>query len=130
MGYSVQQLYVIKIGGKVIDDENLLDQTLQSFAAIRETKILVHGGGSTASEILKKFAITPKIVAGRRITDLKTLKVVQMVYAGLLNKNIIVKLQSLDCNAIGLTGADANCILAKKRAVGKIEVSDVCLHSR
>ena len=117
----MQNLYVIKIGGKIIDDHTILAQTLRSFAEIREAKILVHGGGKTASDMLQKFAITPKVIDGRRITDTETLKVVQMVYAGLLNKNIVVKLQSLDCTAIGLTGADANCILAKKREVGEID---------
>lgn len=117
----MQQLYVIKIGGKVLDDETILAQTLQSFAKIQQVKILVHGGGKSASDMLERFAITPKVIAGRRITDSETLKVVQMVYAGLLNKNIVVKLQSLDCNAIGMTGADANCILAKKREVGEID---------
>jgi acetylglutamate kinase len=71
--------------------------------------------------MLEKFAITPKVIDGRRVTDSETLKVVQMVYAGLLNKNIVVRLQSLGCNAIGLTGADANCILARKREVGEID---------
>lgn len=112
---------MVKIGGSILDNNHYLRNTLESFADLHEPKILVHGGGKTASKILEKFGITPKVIAGRRITDADTLQVVQMVYGGLLNKNIVLKLQSMGCNAIGMTGADANCILAKKREVREID---------
>ena len=111
------KLHVIKIGGNVIDDEKQLSSFLSDFAGLTGQKILVHGGGKIATEISKQLGIEPKMVEGRRITDAETLKVVQMVYGGLINKNIVAQLQSRNCNALGLTGADANLILATKRAV-------------
>jgi acetylglutamate kinase len=114
-------LFIVKIGGQILDDGHDLHHTLKSFVALRGPKILVHGGGKTASVIENKFGIVPKLIQGRRITDSETLKIVQMVYAGLLNKNIVLKLQSLNCNAIGMSGADANCIMAHKRKIGEID---------
>jgi acetylglutamate kinase len=111
------KVHIIKIGGNIIDDENQLSLFLDDFASISENKILVHGGGRIATEMSKQLGIEPKMVDGRRITDADTLKVVQMVYGGLINKNIVAQLQAKNCNAIGLTGADANIILATKRAV-------------
>ena len=111
------KLYIIKIGGNVIDDEKQLPSFLNDFAAIKEKKILAHGGGKIATELSKKLGIEPKMIDGRRITDADTLRVVQMVYGGLINKNIVAQLQSKKCNAIGLTGADGNIILARKRPV-------------
>ena len=111
------KLYVIKIGGNIIDDEKQLSSFLNDFSSVSESKILVHGGGKIATELGKQLGIEPKMVDGRRITDADTLKVVQMVYGGLINKNIVAQLQSRNCNSIGLTGADANIILATKRAV-------------
>lgn len=111
------KLYIIKIGGNIIDDEKQLSSFLNDFASIAENKILIHGGGKIATEMSKQLGIEAKMVDGRRITDADTLKVVQMVYGGLINKNIVAQLQSKNCNAIGLTGADANLILATKRAV-------------
>lgn len=110
------KVYIIKIGGNVIDDEQQLFSFLSDFAAIKEFKILIHGGGKIATELGKQLGIEARMVEGRRITDGDTLKVVQMVYAGLINKNVVAQLQSRNCNAIGLTGADANIILAKKRS--------------
>lgn len=111
------KLFIIKIGGNVIDDEKQLSSFLNDFAFVSGNKILVHGGGKIATELGKQLGIEPKMVDGRRITDADTLKVVQMVYGGLINKNLVAQLQSKKCNAIGLTGADANIILATKRAV-------------
>jgi acetylglutamate kinase len=111
------KLYIIKIGGNIIDDEKQLSSFLNHFASLSDSKILVHGGGKIATEMSKQLGIEAKMVDGRRITDADTLKVVQMVYGGLINKNIVAQLQSKNCNAIGLTGADANIILATKRAV-------------
>ncbi|MCC7400175.1 MAG: acetylglutamate kinase [Chitinophagaceae bacterium] len=109
------ELLVIKIGGNIIDDEAKLSSFLKLFAAIDGPKILVHGGGKLATQMAGKLNIPQKMVNGRRITDAETLKVITMVYAGYINKNIVAKLQSLHCNSIGLCGADGNTILAHKR---------------
>jgi acetylglutamate kinase len=111
----MKRLIIIKMGGEVLDSPPQLSRSLQAFAAVPGYKILVHGGGRIASEIGLKLGITPRFIEGRRITDAETLKVVQMVYAGLVNKNIVAELQALGCNALGLTGADANSILAVRR---------------
>jgi acetylglutamate kinase len=110
-----EQLYVIKIGGNIIDDESKFSSFLQSFAAIKEKKILIHGGGKLATKVAEGMNIQQQMIDGRRITDAETLKVVTMVYAGFINKNIVAQLQANHCNAIGLTGADGNAILAHKR---------------
>ena len=110
----MDEIIVIKIGGQVIDDEAKLDKALAGFAALNRPKILVHGGGKTANTFLNQLGIEQQLVNGRRITDQESLRVVQMVYAGLVNKNIIAKLQGMDCLSVGLSGADANCILAEK----------------
>lgn len=115
------KLFVIKIGGNVIDDEKQLSSFLDDFSKIKENKILIHGGGKIATELGKQLGIEPKMINGRRITDEATLRVVQMVYGGLINKNIVAQLQSRNCNPIGLTGADANIILAKKRPVKDVD---------
>ena len=115
------KLYILKIGGNVIDDSKKLDAFLQSFARIKESKILVHGGGKIASSISKELGIEPNMTDGRRITDAETLKVVTMVYGGLVNKNIVARLQASGCNAIGLSGADANILPAHKRPVKTID---------
>jgi len=108
-------LYVIKIGGNIIDDETKLSSFLQTFASIKEKKILVHGGGKLATKLADQLGIQQQLVDGRRITDAETLKIVTMVYAGYINKNIVAQLQANKCNAIGLCGADGNLILAHKR---------------
>ena len=109
------KLYVIKIGGNIIDDEAKLSSFLKSFASIEDKKILVHGGGKLATKLAEKMGIEQKLVDGRRITDAETLKIVTMVYAGYVNKNIVAQLQRFNCNAIGLTGVDGDIILAHKR---------------
>lgn len=108
-------LHVIKIGGNIIDDDTKLSSFLSDFASVRDKKILVHGGGKLATKLAEKSGIEQKLVDGRRITDAETLKIVTMVYAGYINKNIVAKLQACNCNAIGLCGADGNAILAHKR---------------
>ncbi|HMK05264.1 MAG TPA: acetylglutamate kinase [Ferruginibacter sp.] len=117
----MDKLFVIKIGGNVLDDDAAQLPFLKDFAAIDAKKILVHGGGKIASSIGKKLGIEPRYVNGRRITDEATIDLVTMVYGGLLNKKIVAKLQSLNCNSIGLTGADANIIPATLRPVGEID---------
>lgn len=111
----MDKLYVIKIGGNIIDDEAKLSSFLKSFAEIDGNKILVHGGGRLATKLAEQLKIPQQVVDGRRITDAETLKVVTMVYAGYINKNIVAQLQANNCNAIGLSGADGDSILAHKR---------------
>lgn len=117
----MEQLFVIKIGGNVIDDEKNLSAFLQNFATINAKKILVHGGGKIATKIGEQLGIQSNYINGRRITDEATIDLVTMVYGGLVNKKIVAKLQSLHCDAIGLTGADANIIPATKRPVKDID---------
>lgn len=114
-------LHIIKIGGNVIDDRVNLQAFLERFARLGGNKILVHGGGKIATKMGDKLGIESKYVDGRRITDDATMDVVTMVYGGLVNKQIVALLQALGCNAIGLTGADANVIPAKKRPVKTID---------
>lgn len=108
-------LYIIKIGGNIIDDETKLSSFLNDFAAIEDNKILVHGGGKLATRLAEQMKVPQQVVDGRRITDAETLKIVTMVYAGYINKNIVAKLQAHHCNALGLCGADGDVILAHKR---------------
>jgi len=111
----MDKLYVIKIGGNIIDDEVKLASFLKEFAALDAKKILVHGGGKLATRLAEKMGIQQQLVDGRRITDAETLKIVTMVYAGYINKNIVAALQASHCNAMGLCGADGDAILAHKR---------------
>ena len=111
-------LYIIKIGGNVIDDENKLSAFLKDFASITGHKILVHGGGKMATRVAEAMGIKQEMIEGRRITGAETLKVVTMVYAGYINKNIVAQLQATGCNAIGLSGADGNVIRSHKRVAG------------
>ncbi|MBF9253604.1 acetylglutamate kinase [Pontibacter sp. 172403-2] len=117
----MQELHIIKTGGNILDDAHRLDRFLADFAALQGLKILVHGGGKIASAIGQRLGITPHMVDGRRITDAATLDLVTMVYGGLINKQVVAQLQAQGCNAIGLTGADGNLILAQKRPAGKID---------
>jgi acetylglutamate kinase len=115
------QLSIIKIGGHIIDDEDKLAAFLESFAAVPGKKILVHGGGKLATKVAEGLGIRQQLVDGRRITDAETLKIVTMVYAGTINKNIVALLQARGCDAIGLTGADGNSIRAHKRVHPEID---------
>ncbi|MEO1010393.1 MAG: acetylglutamate kinase [Bacteroidota bacterium] len=120
-GEAGRGLSIIKIGGNVIGNPEALSTFLKRFSKMEGHKILVHGGGKKASEVLKEMGIAPKMVGGRRITDYKTLEVVTMVYGGLTNKNIVAQLQANNCNSIGLSGADGNTIRAHKRPVRDID---------
>lgn len=104
-----------------MDDEERLSSFLKDFVQIKEKKILVHGGGKIATQVGEKLGIKANYVNGRRITDKKTIDLVTMVYGGLTNKQMVARLQALNCNAIGVTGADANLIPAKKRPVKDID---------
>ncbi len=117
----MQKLTIIKIGGNVIDNSENLHHFLNDFTKLEGPKILIHGGGKIATEMSKSLGIEAQMVDGRRITDIETLRVVTMVYAGLINKNIVAQLQAKGSNAIGLTGADGNIIKATKRPVKDID---------
>jgi acetylglutamate kinase len=117
----MNKLLVIKIGGNIIDDEAKLSSFLADFALLKQKKILVHGGGKLATRMAAQLGIEQHMIDGRRITDAETLKVVTMVYAGYINKNIVAVLQHHGCNAMGITGADGNAILARKRKKGIID---------
>lgn len=117
----MEKLTLVKIGGAILDDEMRLDSFLKLFAQIEGKKILIHGGGKTATKLSEKIGLNPEMVKGRRITDAEMLKVVTMVYAGLTNKTIIAGLQGLKINALGLTGADGNVLIAEKRSVTDID---------
>ena len=114
---------VIKIGGNIVDNPELLAAFVKDFAAMPGMKVLIHGGGVMASQMQKSMGMTPVMVEGRRVTDEATLKVVTMVYAGWCNKNLVALLQGAGCNAIGLCGADGNVIKAAKRPPVKVEIS-------
>lgn len=114
-------LWVIKIGGNVIDDAEGLHRFLTRFANLRGHKILVHGGGKIATRMAASLGIEAKLVEGRRITDEAMLRIVTMVYAGLTNKQVVAELQAQGCNAIGLSGADGNAIRAVKRPVKTVD---------
>ncbi len=109
------KLYIIKVGGNIIDDEAKLNPFLSSFAALKGKKILVHGGGKLATQLAHDLSIPQQMVDGRRITDAATLKIVTMVYAGWINKQIVAKLNALGSRSVGICGADGLCILAEKR---------------
>ncbi len=115
------KLWVIKIGGNIIDDVDGLSRFLERFASLRGNKILIHGGGKIATRMASGLGIEAKLVEGRRITDEAMLRVVTMVYAGLTNKQVVAALQSLGCNALGLSGADGNAIKTVKRPVRDID---------
>ena len=104
----MNKLTLVKVGGKIVEDSETLKQLLSDFSKIEGHKVLVHGGGRSATAIAAKLGIESQMVNGRRITDEETLKVVTMVYGGLVNKQIVAGLQSIGVNALGLTGADLN----------------------
>ena len=112
---------VVKIGGNIVDNPELLREFVRDFAAMPGMKILVHGGGVLASQMQKEMGLAPVMIEGRRVTDEDALKIVTMVYAGWCSKNITALLQAEGCNAIGLSGADGNAIKARKRPPVHIE---------
>lgn len=116
-----ESLVIVKVGGAVVEQPDTLEKLLADFIQIPGYKILVHGGGRSATALCSKLGIESHMVDGRRITDAETLKVVTMVYGGLVNKNIVAGLQASGVNAIGLTGADSDVIRAVKRPVGEID---------
>ena len=117
----MQKLNVIKVGGQIVEEPETLQALLSRFAAVEGLKVLVHGGGRAATRIASQLGIESKMVGGRRITDEPMLQVVTMVYGGLVNKNIVAKLQALGVNALGLTGADLGYMRSDKRPVKEID---------
>lgn len=113
---DIKQINVVKIGGNVIDNADALERFVNDFAQLPSPKILIHGGGKLATRLSEKLEIPTQMIDGRRVTDRDTLDVVTMVYAGLVNKQIVAKLQAAGCNAIGLSGADADVIPARRRS--------------
>lgn len=111
----MEKLHVVKIGGKVVDNEGSLESFLKSFVKVKGKKVLIHGGGKIATQVGLKLGVPPRMEKGRRITDRDTLEVVTMVYGGLVNRRIVAMLQGMGESAIGLTGDDANLIQAKMR---------------
>lgn len=117
----MENITIVKVGGKIVEEPQTLERLLNDFAAIAGKKVLVHGGGRSATRLAERLGIPSKMVDGRRITDDATLEVVTMVYGGLVNKRLVAGLQSLDVNALGMTGADMNIILSDKRPVKTID---------
>ena len=112
----MERITVVKIGGNVIDNPAALERFVERFAALPGAKILVHGGGKLATRLAERLELEVRMVDGRRITDKGTLDVVTMVYAGLVNKQLVASLQAAGCNALGLSGADGNAVTARRRA--------------
>ena len=134
-----EKLTIVKVGGAVVEDELQLSQLLRDFSAIEGRKVLVHGGGRKATKMAERLGIETQMVNGRRITDSDMLEVVTMVYGGLVNKNLVARLQANGVNAMGLTGADANAIRSHKRPlkdgidygwVGDVDAADGHMLSR
>ena len=113
----MEKITIVKVGGAVVEDEAQLTLLLKDFAAIEGKKVLVHGGGRRATKVAAALGIESKMVNGRRITDADMLEVVTMVYGGLVNKNLVARLQAAGVNALGLTGADIDVIRSHKRPV-------------
>ena len=117
----MKTLKIIKIGGNIIDNDVALDSFLKDFSTIEGPKILVHGGGKLATKLAQQMNVKVNMINGRRITDATTLDIIIMVYAGKINKNIVAKLQALECNSVGFSGADGNTIVSVKRPVKNID---------
>lgn len=115
------KLRIIKLGGRVLDNSAEMEAVVKTIASIDSPVILVHGGGSQATELAAQLGVETQMAEGRRITSASMMKIVTMVYAGYLNKNLVARLQAAGCNALGLTGADGNCIRAVKRPVKEID---------
>jgi acetylglutamate kinase len=117
----MNQLTIVKVGGRIIEDEETRKAFLKSFSLIAGFKILVHGGGVAATQWAERMGIPSRIADGRRITDADMLTVVTMVYAGLINKNLVAQMQALSLDAVGLSGADMNLVLASRRKVAEVD---------
>lgn len=116
-----EKLTVVKVGGKIVEEPSALARLLTDFSALPGLKVLVHGGGRTATDMAARLGIATQMVGGRRVTDAETLRVVTMVYAGLVNKNVVAGLQAHGVNALGLTGADMDVIRSHRRVSGEVD---------
>lgn len=121
---TLTPLTLVKVGGAIVENEASLQALLSEFAKIPGHKVLVHGGGRSATKIAEQLGLPQQMIAGRRVTDAETLRVVTMVYAGLVNKNIVAQLQARGVNALGLTGADMNVIQSHRRAPKQVRLDD------
>ena len=115
------KLTLVKVGGAIVENADSLRLLLDRFASIEGHKVLVHGGGRSATRIAEQLGLPQQMIAGRRVTDAETLRVVTMVYAGLVNKEIVAGLQARGINALGLTGADGSMQLVDYGFVGDID---------
>ena len=118
------KLTLVKVGGAIVENADSLRSLLDKFARIEGYKVLVHGGGRSATRIAEQLGLPQQMIAGRRVTDAETLRVVTMVYAGLVNKDIVAELQARGINALGLTGADMNVIQSHRRAPKNVRMAD------
>lgn len=116
-----KKLTVVKVGGKILEGESTLAALLERFAKIEGAKVLVHGGGRSATQLAGKLGVETKMIDGRRVTDDEMLKIVTMVYGGLINKTVVARLQALMVNALGMTGADLNIIRSHRRPVKDVD---------
>ena len=116
-----QSLTIIKVGGKIVEEPATLSRLLEDFSALPGLKILVHGGGRSATAVAARLGVETRMVDGRRVTDAEMLRVVTMVYGGLVNKNIVAGLQAHGVNALGVTGADMNLLLSDRRPVKDVD---------
>ncbi len=119
-----EQITVVKVGGAVVEDPEQLAMLLENFSAIKGKKVLVHGGGRRATKVASQLGIESHMVGGRRITDAEMLSVVTMVYGGLVNKNLVARLQAKGVNALGLTGADMDVIRSHMRPLKSVKMDD------
>ncbi len=120
----MEKVTIVKVGGKIVENEESLQQLLKNFSSIGGKKVLVHGGGRSATKIAAQLGIESTMIDGRRVTDAEMLRVVTMVYGGLVNKNIVARLQACGINALGLTGADMNVICSHKRPLKTVKMED------
>jgi acetylglutamate kinase len=117
----MEKMTLIKVGGRIVEEEETLGRLLRDFAGMDGARALVHGGGRLATAMAQRLGVESRMVDGRRVTDAEMLRIVTMVYAGLVNKNIVARLQALNVNAVGLTGADMNVMRSVKRPGGAVD---------
>lgn len=116
-----EKLTIVKVGGKIVENDAALDRLIRDFSQIPGYKVLIHGGGRTATDVAAQLGVDTKMVGGRRITDAEMLRVVTMVYAGLVNKNVVAQLEAAGVCALGLTGADMDVIRSHRRPAGEVD---------
>ena len=118
------KVFVVKVGGRVVGKREALDAVVEDVCLLQQVGIkvvLVHGGGNQATELSKKLGLEPEFVAGRRVTDAKTLEIAKMVYGGSLNVDILAAFRAHKTDAVGVSGVDAGLITARKRPKKLVE---------